>query len=220
MELELKNIQERPLILFILIAVVIHVAIGYVAFLQLQTPTGVDFVAGIVKPNPPATEPEKPSNPVVNPADITAENKNGDNEDSDSTIPPFEQSSLLSDRIHNGTFVHESSGFLFADEILVPDNTKPEKAERVIIPPKIHREFTLRNLHRDFRSREWNLTLRVKVSKEGDPIGQVRLIKSSGDKTLDTITITRVSESRFEPAYYMDNSEYLDYTFDLEINYK
>lgn len=240
MELELKHIQERPLILYIFIAIAIHIAIGFVAFQQLQTPAGQNFIAGEVKTNPVVVEPETPSNPAIIPIDDTPsddtdtnpetqENTDSgtaeDNSDDSSAdtifaIPPFEPSQLTSSQIHDNTFVHETSGFLFADEIAIPEDNKPQIEKRVIVPPNIHKEFTVRNLPRELRDREWNLTIRLKVNKDGDPVGRIRVIKSSSNKDLDNITIARVEKSRFEPAHYEGTSEYLDYTFDLDINYK
>lgn len=232
MELELKHIRERPLILYIFIAVAIHIAIGFAVFQQLQTPAGQNFITGEVKTNPPVVEPETPSNPVVTPIDgalsddtdanpETVEDNSDDSpSDTEFGIPPFEPSRLTSSQIHDNTFVHETSGFLFADEIAIPENNKPHTKKLAVVPPDIHKEFTVRNLPRELRDREWNLTLRLKVNKDGDPVGRIRVIKSSGNNDLDNITISRVEKSRFEPAHYEGTSEYLDYTFDLDINYK
>ena len=226
--------------MYISIAIVIHIAIGFVVFQQLQTPFGQNFIAGDVKTNPPVVEPEEPSNPAVTPIEdtpsddtnanpetqddtdtsITEDNSDDSSTDTAFSIPPFEPSRLTSSQIHDNTFVHETSGFLFADEIALPEDNKPQTKKRAIVPPNIHKEFTVRNLPRELRDREWNLTIRLKVNKDGDPVGRIRIIKSSGNKDLDNITISRIEKSRFEPAHYEGTSEYLDFTFDLDINYK
>lgn len=135
-------------------------------------------------------------------------------------IPPFEPSSIITDGYLRETFVHQKSGLLFADEIAVSKDEKKEKKAKTIVKPVINREFKLENLPRQYRNREWSLTLRLRVNRNGEPVGNIRVVKSSGDEILDQLTINRVKESRFEPAHYEGSTEYFDYTFDLEIQYK
>ncbi|MFH1514437.1 MAG: energy transducer TonB [bacterium] len=239
MELELKDIRERPLILFIFIAVVIHIAIGFVVWTQLKTPSAKAFISGTAQPADKLPIIEGITNPLENSAktDLPNETVSGEIENkpdepantpisqeetasSTGELPPFEQSPLTKNHSIEKTFVHEASGLLFADEIQLPDKNKPPVKQQKIIPPQIHREFSVRGLPLEFRSKEWNLKLRLRVNREGNPVGKIKVMKSSGDNVLDQITITRVSESRFEPAHYEGSTDFIDYTFDLDIIYK
>jgi hypothetical protein len=136
-------------------------------------------------------------------------------------MPPFQPSGILSSNLENSTFVHKASGLLFADEIANLDEEKTvNPTTRKIVSPSIHREFTLDSLPPQFRSRAWDLTLRIRVSKFGDPVGNIKVVKSSGDSVLDQLTINRIKESRFEPAHFEGSKEYFDYNFDMKIQYQ
>ena len=137
-----------------------------------------------------------------------------------SNIPPFEPSKLALSNVEKSTFAHQGSGLLFADEIKLLDEKEPAKTTRKIIEPSIHRDFTLDSLPRQFRNRTWDLTVRLRVSRSGDPIGNIKIIKSSGDKVLDQLTLNRLKGSHFEPAHFEGSSTYFDYLFDMKIRYR
>jgi len=216
LEIELKEIHERPFAFYVFIAITIHIALGYGIYYLITSPFGNGIRNAIADVN---TKNSSDLN-VSDPQNKTSENAESPNNLSGGQVmPPFESSSIISNRYLKETFVHEKSGLLFADEINMPEQKK-DRIRKQVIEPKIHRDFSLENLPRQFRNKEWDLTLRLKVDRNGAPVGNIKVIKSSGDKVLDQLTINRVKESRFEPAHYEGTADYFDYTFDMEIRYR
>lgn len=242
MELELREIRERPFIFYLFLAIFIHIALICGVFYFFRTPMGLKLLdsqgTDVAKSNQPAQEQKTP---VVIPGEspgnqsgetepkpaeqipeavqeTTAENTSGTTENIE--IPPFENSELNSRRIQDNTFIHPNSGLLFADEITVGNGKTTASMKSEVVKPVINREFTLKTLPLEFRDREWNLTLRLKVDKTGKPSGRVKVIKSSGNSLLDQIISDRVNESTFQPAHYEGSITNIDYTYDLEIQIK
>jgi outer membrane biosynthesis protein TonB len=216
LDIELKQIHEKPIAFYLLIAIVVHAALVCGIYYLIVSPVGKEIRPILINETlPPVTKGKIKIDPVK------ISSSKSINNTSNQTIPPFEPSGITSDRISEKTFIHEKSGLLFADEIIVSRKGVGSKlARKAIIEPKINRDFSLNNLPRQFRNREWNLTLRLRVNQNGDPVGYIRIAKSSGDKVLDQLTANRVKESRFEPAHYEGSTEYFDYTFDMEIHYQ
>jgi TonB family protein len=232
LEFELKEIRERSLAFWVLIAIFIHLAVGYGVYSYSGSPHSSDLlnvfkgkstVEGVnsagkeISPSIAEDDNSAPAvavNPVIEKTPISSETGN-----SELILPPIEPSALANSGNDDSTFIHESSGLLFADEIPIPGKQKTVE-KQLIVDPQINRAFTLSNLPRQYRDREWELTLRLKVSKEGKPVGKIRVVKSSGDDVLDQLTISRVSESSFEPAHYEQSITPIDRTFDLQIHYK
>jgi TonB family protein len=232
LEFELKEIRERSLAFWVLIAIFIHIAVGYAVYSALGSPhisdlpnvfKGKSTVEGV---NPqggeisPSIIENIGSDPAAeeNPANVDNKTQT-EPETTEFILPPIDTFELSKSGKTDSTFIHESSGLLFADEIPIPGQQKTVK-KQLIVDPQINREFALSNLPRQYRDREWKLTLRLKVSKEGKPVGKIRVVKSSGDNVLDQLTISRVSESSFEPAHYEQSTAPIDHTFDLQIHYK
>ena len=231
MDLELREIRERPLFFLIVIAVIIHVAICYASYLYLKTPGGQNLV-GIGKIEDTDITPEdenKPQDTVIDETNPSAVDGNENDQNPpvenvstpleiENDIPPFEKSDLTMHSLEESTFVHEESGLLFADEIIVPGEEKQEVLRRNIVKPVINRDFKLNNLPTEFRDRTWNLTLKLKVDGDGYPAGRIRILRSSGNSILDQIILKRVEESTFEPAHYEGSTKGIDYTYEMEIN--
>lgn len=241
MEFELKEIRERSLAFWIIIAIFIHLAVGYAVYSYLDYPLPSDLLkifstkSNVEGINPAGNEispsitedlisdsavDENTSNPDEN-TSIPDEKTitSSETETSEFVLPPIDTFALANSDGNDGTFIHEASGLLFADEIPIPGKQEEVK-KLLIVEPIIQKEFTLSNLPRQYRDREWVLTLRLKVSKEGKQVGKIRVIKSSGDDVLDQLAIKRVSESSFEPAHFEQSTVPIDRTFDLQVHYK
>jgi TonB family protein len=221
LEFELKEIRERSLAFWVLIAIFIHLAVGYGVYSYSGSPHSSDLL-NVFKGKSTVegvNSAGKEISPSIAEDDNSAPAVAVNPVNSELILPPIEPSALANSGNDDSTFIHESSGLLFADEIPIPGKQKTVE-KQLIVDPQINRAFTLSNLPRQYRDREWELTLRLKVSKEGKPVGKIRVVKSSGDDVLDQLTISRVSESSFEPAHYEQSITPIDRTFDLQIHYK